>query len=286
MWKKTRTLFLSVGVVFTLLLGLIHYFVATSMNEQKARKSFLKSGLTPPAFRQASGTSESLLFVDTETEGATVIFIHGSPGSWDAYFNYLTDPSLRSKARMISVDRPGFGHNRTAVEPSLKKQAELIYSAINTVDITRPAIVVGHSLGGPVATQLCVDYPELVDALVLLAPSLDPDLEVLRWYNYLLDTRLFEILFPIDLVNSNKEILPHKRELIQLQPRLSEIQVDVRIIQGMKDVLVHPYNADYVEKYFKNVKSLKVVRLEGVNHFIPWTHESLVKETLLELIDR
>ena len=39
----------------------------------------------------------------------TLIFIHGTPGSWNAFEMYLRDSLLRAHYRMISIDRPGFG---------------------------------------------------------------------------------------------------------------------------------------------------------------------------------
>ena len=38
----------------------------------------------------------------------TLFFIHGSPGSWDAFAEYMKDSLLLQKFRMVSVDRPGF----------------------------------------------------------------------------------------------------------------------------------------------------------------------------------
>src|SRR5438093_9664267 len=36
----------------------------------------------------------------------TLVFIHGSPGSWNAYEEYLKDSALQQHYRMISIDRP------------------------------------------------------------------------------------------------------------------------------------------------------------------------------------
>ena len=38
-----------------------------------------------------------------------VLFIHGSPGSWEAWQDYLADPELSSRAHLLAIDRPGFG---------------------------------------------------------------------------------------------------------------------------------------------------------------------------------
>src|SRR5687768_13657084 len=39
----------------------------------------------------------------------TLVFIHGSPGSWMNYMRFMCDPEMQKKFRMVSIDRPGFG---------------------------------------------------------------------------------------------------------------------------------------------------------------------------------
>ena len=38
-----------------------------------------------------------------------IIFIHGTPGGWQAFQGYLADPQLQQDFFMVSVDRPGWG---------------------------------------------------------------------------------------------------------------------------------------------------------------------------------
>jgi pimeloyl-ACP methyl ester carboxylesterase len=47
-----------------------------------------------------------------------VVFVHGSPGSWDAFIGFFKDSLLVGKARLISVDRPASA-NRTWESPSV-----------------------------------------------------------------------------------------------------------------------------------------------------------------------
>ena len=41
----------------------------------------------------------------------TMVFLHGSPGSWSHYIDFMYDDSLQKKFRFISIDRPGFGYS-------------------------------------------------------------------------------------------------------------------------------------------------------------------------------
>src|SRR3546814_18455192 len=64
-----------------------------------------------------------------------------------------------------------------------------------------PAIVVGHSLGGPIAAKLAMDYPDRVRGLLLLAPSVAPALEAPRWYQRLATWRVVQWLLPRTLID-------------------------------------------------------------------------------------
>ncbi|MEM8826608.1 MAG: alpha/beta fold hydrolase [Pseudomonadota bacterium] len=220
-----------------------------------------------------------------------VLFIHGSPGSWEAWAQYLEDPDLRAAARMIAVDRPGFGGSAAGgAEPSMAVQAALIAEVAQTHAGTHAGtdagangdwIVVGHSLGGPVAVQLALDRPDLVGTLILLAPSIDPELEVVTWYQRLATQDWMRPLVPGALETANDEILPLAPELAAQTPRLAGLTNRVIVIQGQADRLVPEGNADYAEREFVNA-DLETVRLPDQGHFLPWERYDLVRRTILD----
>ncbi|MEL7148839.1 MAG: alpha/beta hydrolase, partial [Bacteroidota bacterium] len=41
----------------------------------------------------------------------TVVFIHGAPGSWSAFVDFMKADSLRDVVNILSVDRPGYGYS-------------------------------------------------------------------------------------------------------------------------------------------------------------------------------
>ena len=213
-----------------------------------------------------------------------VVFIHGSPGSWKDFSAYLTTDSLLDHFDMVSIDRPGFGYSDYGLaEPSLKNQAFLMSEVLKKFDHQRK-ILVGHSLGGPVIARIAVDEPEQAQGLLFLAPSIDPEMEKFEWFRPLIQTWLGDLITPTDFWVSNEEIVTLKGELEAFLPLWSEIRIPCIVVHGTKDTFVPVENADFAKRMI--VDSLITVKyLEGVHHFIPWTHAPVIVDSIKELVN-
>lgn len=256
-----------------------------SIEESEAIERFRNQGLEPPQFSLVQTDPGEIYFASTGEGDDTIVFIHGSPGSWSAFIRYLMDDELREVGRLISVDRPGFGMSSPSkAEPSIKEQSRQIYEALKKAGVSKNAILVGHSLGGPVIARMAVDYPDLVKGLVLVAPSMDPELEKRKWYNYVAKFPLVKWGLSRAWANSNDEIFPHKGELVELAKFLPDVDVPTIVIQGMEDQLVPPENADYVERMMQGMGFLEIWRIDGLNHFVPWSRPDLITKAVEELL--
>jgi pimeloyl-ACP methyl ester carboxylesterase len=223
--------------------------------------------------------------VVTPRRPRTVLFVHGTPGTWEAFRGYLADPELAGRARLIAVDRPGFGRSgRGRAVGSLETQAAAL-AAVLEGTASGPAVVVGHSLGGPIAARLAADRPELVAGLVLVAPSIDPALERWRWYNVAASWRVVQWLLPVDWVTSNRELAPLAGELERLRPLWHRIAAPVVVVQGGRDELVPAANADFAERVLPAPR-LEVRRHPEDGHFILWQRPETVRGPILDLLER
>lgn len=105
------------------------------------------------------------LYIDSRGEGPEIVLLHGwglHSDVWDAVADKLS-----AQWRVTLIDLPG--HGRSGMELNryeLKQLARLLARSR-----PQPAVWLGWSLGGLVATQLAVHFPELVRALVLVAST-------------------------------------------------------------------------------------------------------------------
>ncbi len=215
-------------------------------------------------------------------------FVHGSPGSWGGFIDFMKDTVLLKKVKMVAVDRIGFGESDFGNgEKSLVVQAEFLKPIVAKFKKSgKKIILIGHSLGGPLIARMTMDYPELIDNLIIVAGSIAPDLEPNeKWFRIPMDFMPISILIPASFRASNHEILYLKPELEKMLPLWKNIRQPVIVIQGGKDMLVSPKNADFAEKMLVNAKSLKMVRVDTMNHFVPWSHPQLIKKAILEFRD-
>lgn len=213
----------------------------------------------------------------------TILFIHGSPGSWSAFENYLQDSSLLHTYRMIAIDRPGFGYSDFGNVLHLKEQSALIGDLIRHRQNGHPFYIAGHSMGGPVAIQLAADHPEWIAGLIILAGSIDPALEKPeKWRPFLISTPL-RFLVPGALRASNEELWFLKEDLVELKNDFSKVTCPVYFIHGEKDSWVPPGNVEYGKKMLVNASAIGIQWIPDANHFIPWNKYSTIRDFLLSL---
>jgi pimeloyl-ACP methyl ester carboxylesterase len=214
-----------------------------------------------------------------------VVFIHGAPGSLDAFNNFLKDPALRSKTRMIAVDRAGYGLSNFGIaETSVQKQAELIAPLLQKNRSNQKPIIVGHSFGGTIAAKLAMDYPDMVGGVVLVGAAVDPEHEKFFSIARLIEIPLLNKIVPESMFVANQEKNTHVDELKLMLPDWTDITVKVTILHGKKDGLVPLENAYFAEKVLVNAQ-VKMAIYDDVGHLIPWTEPDLLKNEILSLID-
>lgn len=213
----------------------------------------------------------------------TLFFVHGSPGSWNAFQDYLKDSLLLKKFRMVAIDRPGFGYSDFRNAQNLSRQSYVIEELAQRIQNRQPMFLIGHSMGGPIITKMALEKPKDYKALVILAGAIDPKAEKPENWRYIFTSKPGRYLVPGALQPSNDELWWLKQDLKTMQPQLGKITANVIVIHGTEDPLVPFSNVGFIQKMFVNAKSLEVIPIKGANHFIPWEHYELIRDRLLLL---
>ena len=101
-------------------------------------------------------------------EGTPILFLHGSGTGVSAAANWwLNLPQIGEQARCIAIDTIGYGQTVVAPNTAYGIRAWVDH-AIRTLDALgiEKTWIVGNSLGGWLAFQLVLDYPERVLGIV------------------------------------------------------------------------------------------------------------------------
>ena len=227
-----------------------------------------------------------LLIVESgDRDKQLVLFIHGTPGSWDGYAEYLQMNSLASRAHLVAMDRPGFGQfSQDEWLPPFQEQASILMKLRQLNHSALPMIIVGHSLGGSIAYRMAVDFPEDISGIVVISAPVDPMLSKRRWYNVLASYAVVSWMLPDSLVKANREMNPLQQELIVLEPLLPEIRSNVTVIQGTEDKLVKFGNLRFAEKRLAHA-NFRAIPVQDMGHFILWEDPGLIAAEILALLD-
>jgi pimeloyl-ACP methyl ester carboxylesterase len=232
-----------------------------------------------------------------QADEAVMLWIHGTPGSWQDSAYLITESSLISRMRVVSFDRPGWGlsqyQDQAKPVANMQTQALLISPLIQHLKQRYPRlplILVGHSWGASLAPIIAEQHPEQVDGLLLLAGGMNQTLTQPRWYNKFADTGVGHFLLSLSdigkqLNHANLEMFALQDGLASSAERLSKLSIPVVLVQGGKDHLVDPKNADYAEQHLAKPFS-KVIRLAEQGHFMQVEQVPLISRCIYALASK
>lgn len=241
------------------------------------------------------------LYFEITGNGHPVVLIH-SGGADLRQWTFLG--SLLSKNyKVITFDGRGAGKS-----PSPIKHANYVEDVLSLLDYLElnQVTIIGHSMGGQIATDFALNYPERVLKLVLIAPSLTGfpySKEFEQYHNKILGTAPnIDKMLELALHSPTYQVVidsPHKDLTIQMlrhhfermlkwpadfcmkwpQPsameRLEELNPETLFIIGKKDLADNFRVADC----FRKVPNIRFIEKEDADHMLPLTHsEDLYQE--------
>lgn len=101
----------------------------------------------------------------------TVVLIHGI-GMGRKVFGDLVQ-RLDDEALVVAIDLPGYGDAPEPPRtPTIERMADLVAAYLRHLG-RGPVVLLGHSMGTQVVTEVAVRHPDTVERLVLVAPTVD-----------------------------------------------------------------------------------------------------------------
>lgn len=105
--------------------------------------------------------------------GVTHVLLHGIGSGSGSWLMQLEAAAITAGTRVLAWEAPGYGNSSPVLPavPDAGDYASRIWALLDTLGITDPVTLVGHSLGALMATRAAVQRPEQVKRLVLLSPA-------------------------------------------------------------------------------------------------------------------
>ncbi|MCU0375492.1 MAG: alpha/beta hydrolase [Chitinophagaceae bacterium] len=251
-------------------------------SDTDAKKAFSQKGVALKTGFFAAANGRQLHYVQTgDSTAPTIYFIHGTPGSWDNFKNYLLDSALLQHFRLIAVDRPGFGYSNFGKSLPVAEQVRMLNEFVSFNKNGKPAILAGHSLGGPIVVAMAAADTAVAQTLLLLAASVSPLHEPAEKWRKALANPLLNPFVPGAFRPSNAELLDFKTYVNQMPALLRQVRCTTYIMHGTKDMFVPYGNLAYADSSLINAPVVNLITLPGENHFIPWTKFDDIRQLLL-----
>lgn len=196
-----------------------------------------------------------------EASTATFVLIHGIGMGRKVFADLVR--RLEPHGRVIAIDQPGYGEAPEPPRtPTMERMADLVAAYLRKIS-RGPVVLIGHSMGTQVATEVAVRHPETVSRLVLVAPTVD------RHHRRAV-SQLARLA--VDLLGENpKVLLLGAREYLRAGPHLRRkvtamlthrpedvyprIEAPTLLIRGMRDRVCPPRWCDEVAAAIPDARS-------------------------------
>lgn len=166
--KKIRIGFMAIGLVLCL---------SVTAQELKPLDAYLTTVNYPYPENyikfESQGQNLEMVYMDVKpvtANGKTIVLLHGKNFN-AAYWKKTAEVLLKEGFRVIMPDQIGFGKSSKPHDYQFSF-SQLAYNTRLILDKLKidKAIILGHSMGGMIATRFTLQYPERVEKLVLENP--------------------------------------------------------------------------------------------------------------------
>lgn len=240
-------------------------------------------------------TEQGILHYESIGRGEPVILLHGWINSWDVWRDSMIALAKTGSYRVYALDFWGFGDSATGNRSSsvafhIDSYVEMVHQFMRALGIQR-APIFGHSMGGTVALQMALTYPDSVSKVAvvgspIVGTSLNPFLQLagygsiakLIWRYPIMLHSIMRILLAGDSKKVRTMIFRDvQRTTIEsffrsigdlrdtdLREQLVTLQIPALGIYGVRDNIVSPTNARLVRQH---VSHHEISMMQRSRHF-------------------
>ncbi len=242
-------------------------------------------------------------YYEVSGEGETLVFIHGlgsSAADWSHQTNFFS-----KHFQVIAYDVRGHGQSEKAKPPySVPLFAKDLAALLKKLDIEK-AHIVGLSMGGWIAFQFALDFPKMVNSLIIVNSWADMRMknfsDRMNFFQRALLFKLFSMRKIGEIVGAKLFIKPEQEEFLQdfvdkwaknhkpsymasfkaakgwsVEDRLGEITVPVLVVAADEDY--SPVSAK--EAYVKKMPNARLAVIKDSRHATPVEHPDEFNQVL------
>lgn len=212
-----------------------------------------------------------------------LILVHGAPGAWYGYLNLMEDSVLQANFKMISLDRFGYGKSDYGkAELSTQVQALEVKRIIEEENTSNKKVyLLGRSYGAPIAAWYAINYPQLVEKLLMVSPVIDPDKEKFYWFSNIGRWRITQLILPQLLNVATQEKFSHQEQMKEMADKWKNLYVPTYVMTGAADNIADTANFSFAKRKLINCPCTFTL-IPNTGHQITRQHPEIIKEYLLE----
>jgi pimeloyl-ACP methyl ester carboxylesterase len=227
-----------------------------------------------------------------------LLFIHGA--GITALTWTLQLKGLANKANVIAIDLPGHGHSKGPGMDTIKAYAKVVSDLISALKLQK-CMAIGISMGGGIIQQLLIDYPDSINAGILINTGaklkVSPDIFEAAKADYkAFITDMSNILLPSTTASKKldealKDALKIDLEIVMgdyiacdnfdIRGKLHKINSPVLVISSKNDIMTPVWYGEYLAKMINNAR---LTIIESAGHLVQFEKPKAVNEAILNFI--
>ena len=253
------------------------------------------------------------MYCEIHGQGEPLLMIMGL-GGHSLDWGWIVPQRLAEHYQVILFDNRGAGRSDQPPGPcSIKQMAEDAACLLDTIGIEH-AHVFGGSMGGMIALQLALDYPERVNKLVLGATTaggssrIRPPPEIEKYFYPRTDLSAHDYLwwtgavcYPQEFIDAHPEIVERKIEAnlafpgtlaayeaqleafmeFDVEERLGSIRAPTMVLIGDRDVLIPPPNSFEIAR---KIPGAQIREIAGAGHIFWISHPEQTVSIVTEFL--